>query len=238
MKKPTCQCRRRGFEPRVRKHCAGEHGYPLQYSCLENLTDRGTLWATVHIVTKSRTQQRITTIKKLDNRKEYRISSICFSYFCVKEITHNLICIQLFHIFYYYSIFVWYAFVLSCLSKIRSPYLTFTLRSVGFLMETGARGNGQGASKEAVRTDAVVKPQELSEPTKFLPLILIKSIQYCQPSARPQGIEGRDLYTRLKMGGQENINSIHQQYSRMKMYKKYVKSWCWQGGWSKVRHSV
>ena len=27
-------------------------------------------------------------------------------------------------------------------------------------METGARGNGQGASKEAVRTDAVVKPQE------------------------------------------------------------------------------
>ena len=33
----------------------GEHGNPLQYSCLENLTDRGALWATVHGITKSRT---------------------------------------------------------------------------------------------------------------------------------------------------------------------------------------
>ena len=31
-------------------------GYLLQYSCLENPTDRGTLWATVHGVTKSRTR--------------------------------------------------------------------------------------------------------------------------------------------------------------------------------------
>ena len=29
------------------------HGYPLQYSCLENSTDRGTWRATVHGVTKS-----------------------------------------------------------------------------------------------------------------------------------------------------------------------------------------
>ena len=27
--------------------------YPLQYSCLENSTDRGAWWATVHGVTKS-----------------------------------------------------------------------------------------------------------------------------------------------------------------------------------------
>ena len=26
----------------------GGHGHPLQYSCLENLMDRGALWATVH----------------------------------------------------------------------------------------------------------------------------------------------------------------------------------------------
>ena len=137
IRKPTCQCRRRGLDPCARKHPAGGHGHPLQNSCLENPTDRGTLWATVHMVTKSRTQQRITTIKNnLDNKKEYRISSICFSYFCVKIITHNLICGQLFHIFYYNNIFVWYGFVLSCLSKIRSPYLTFTLRSIGFLTET------------------------------------------------------------------------------------------------------
>ena len=29
---------------------------PLQYSCLENPTDRGALWATVHVVTKNQTQ--------------------------------------------------------------------------------------------------------------------------------------------------------------------------------------
>ena len=30
--------------------------HPLQYSCLENSTDRGAWWATAHRVTKSRTQ--------------------------------------------------------------------------------------------------------------------------------------------------------------------------------------
>ena len=31
-------------------------GNPLQYSCLKNPMDRGAWWATVHVVTKSRTQ--------------------------------------------------------------------------------------------------------------------------------------------------------------------------------------
>ena len=34
----------------------GGHGKPLQYSCLENLMDRGAWWATVHGVAKSRTR--------------------------------------------------------------------------------------------------------------------------------------------------------------------------------------
>ena len=33
----------------------GGRGNPLQYSCLENPTDRGAWWATVHGVAKSRT---------------------------------------------------------------------------------------------------------------------------------------------------------------------------------------
>ena len=33
-----------------------EIGYPLQYSCLENSTYRGGWWATVHGITKNRTQ--------------------------------------------------------------------------------------------------------------------------------------------------------------------------------------
>ena len=34
----------------------GGHGDPLQYSCLDNLMDRGAWWAIVHGVTKSWTQ--------------------------------------------------------------------------------------------------------------------------------------------------------------------------------------
>ena len=34
----------------------GEHGNPLQYSCLENPMDRGPWQATVHGVAKSRTK--------------------------------------------------------------------------------------------------------------------------------------------------------------------------------------
>ena len=33
----------------------GEHGYPLQYSCLETPMDREALWARVHWVAKSQT---------------------------------------------------------------------------------------------------------------------------------------------------------------------------------------
>ena len=40
----------------------GAHGNPLQYSCLENLMNRGASWATVHRVTKSHTRlKRLTT---------------------------------------------------------------------------------------------------------------------------------------------------------------------------------
>jgi len=33
----------------------GEHGNPLQYSCLENPMDRGAWWVTVHKIAKSHT---------------------------------------------------------------------------------------------------------------------------------------------------------------------------------------
>ena len=47
-KEPACQCRR------CKRH-RFNHGSPLQYSCLENLMDRGAWRATVHGVAKSRT---------------------------------------------------------------------------------------------------------------------------------------------------------------------------------------
>ena len=45
-----------GSIPGLGKSPGGEHGNPLQYSCLENPMDRGTWWATVHGVAKSQTR--------------------------------------------------------------------------------------------------------------------------------------------------------------------------------------
>ena len=58
-KESACQCRRckrRGFDPWVEKISWSRHGNPLQYSCLENLTDSRAWWATAHGVAQSRTQ--------------------------------------------------------------------------------------------------------------------------------------------------------------------------------------
>ena len=47
-----------GSVPGSGRSPGGEHGNPLQYSCLENPMDRGTWQATVHGVTKSQTQMK------------------------------------------------------------------------------------------------------------------------------------------------------------------------------------
>ena len=48
--------KRHGSIPELRRPSGGGHGNPLQYSCLENPTDGGAWWATVHGVAKSRTR--------------------------------------------------------------------------------------------------------------------------------------------------------------------------------------
>ena len=45
-----------GLIPGSGKSPGGEHGNPLQYSCLENPIEKGAWQATVHGVTKSLTQ--------------------------------------------------------------------------------------------------------------------------------------------------------------------------------------
>ena len=47
-----------GLIPGSRRSPGGEHGKPLQYSCLENPMERGAWWAIVHRVEESRTQLR------------------------------------------------------------------------------------------------------------------------------------------------------------------------------------
>ena len=47
--------RNAGLIPESGRAPGGEHGNPLQYSCLENPRDRGAWWATVHRVMQSQT---------------------------------------------------------------------------------------------------------------------------------------------------------------------------------------
>ena len=55
-KEPACNSGDLGSIPGSGRSPGGGCGNPLQYSCLENLMDRGAWWATVHGVAKSRTR--------------------------------------------------------------------------------------------------------------------------------------------------------------------------------------
>ena len=63
-KESTCWHRRCRLNPWAGKIPGGGNGNPLQYSCLENCTDRGAWWATIHGVAESDTPEHArTTIK-------------------------------------------------------------------------------------------------------------------------------------------------------------------------------
>ena len=64
-KEPACQCRRLrdvGLIPKSGRSPGGWHGYPLQYSCLENPMDRGAWRAIAHAVAKSQTRLKRLTM--------------------------------------------------------------------------------------------------------------------------------------------------------------------------------
>ena len=48
VKNPPANARDSGWIPGLAKFPGEGIGYPLQYSCLENLMDRGTWWATLY----------------------------------------------------------------------------------------------------------------------------------------------------------------------------------------------
>ena len=51
-----------GSTPELGRSPGGGHGNPLQYSCLENPTDRGAWWVKVHRIKKSQTRlKRLST---------------------------------------------------------------------------------------------------------------------------------------------------------------------------------
>ena len=52
VKSPPANAREMGLISCPGRSPGGQHGKPLQYSCLENPMDRGAWWATTHGVTK------------------------------------------------------------------------------------------------------------------------------------------------------------------------------------------
>ena len=80
-----------GFIPGSGRSPRGRHGNPLQYSCSENPMDRGTWWATIHGVAKSRmwlkrlaphSPKSLTAIWDL----VFSIQSICRTHFIFSQI--------------------------------------------------------------------------------------------------------------------------------------------------------
>ena len=63
-KESACNAGDLGSIPGLRRSPGGGQGNPLQCSCLENPTDRGAWWATVHRVAKCRTRLSNFTLPK------------------------------------------------------------------------------------------------------------------------------------------------------------------------------
>ena len=95
-KESTCNVGDLGSIPGLGRSPGAGQGNPLQYSCLENLMDRGAWRATVNGVAKSQTWLNTSTIQSqinysvnriLQNLRELRRSHpLCFKYFSTHEL--------------------------------------------------------------------------------------------------------------------------------------------------------
>ena len=82
-KEPTCRrVKRYGFDLWMGKILGGGHGNPLQYSCPENLMDRGDWQATVHGVVKNWTQlKQLSMHTQANYRWFFFLAWLCISIF-------------------------------------------------------------------------------------------------------------------------------------------------------------
>ena len=71
-KESACNAGDPGSIPASGRSPRGGYGNPLQYSCLENLMDRGAWWATVHRVAKSQTRLKQLGMHAEDTLKPYQ----------------------------------------------------------------------------------------------------------------------------------------------------------------------
>ena len=69
VKNPPDNAGDRGLIPGSGRSPGGQHGYPFQWSSLENPMDRGAWWATVHWVSKSQTTTEATLHARMDQNE-------------------------------------------------------------------------------------------------------------------------------------------------------------------------
>ena len=74
----TCNARDQGSIPGLGKSPGGGHSNPLQYSCLEIPMDRGTWWAIVHGVAKSRTRLKRHGMHTVEKSFSRELMQYCF----------------------------------------------------------------------------------------------------------------------------------------------------------------
>ena len=67
-----------GLIPKLGRPLGGGHGYPLQYSCLENPKDRGVWAAAVYGITKSWTQLKRLSMYACSNFMNPQICLLVF----------------------------------------------------------------------------------------------------------------------------------------------------------------
>ena len=97
-KESACNAQDAGSVPGWGRSPGGGHGNPLQYSWLENPMDRGPWWATVHRVTKSRTQLKWLSPSCVV------IFEDTAAYWEIKD--HPILCRRIVEVFF----FRWYSF--------------------------------------------------------------------------------------------------------------------------------
>ena len=121
-KETACQCRRgnrHGFDPWLGRSPGGRNGKLLQYSCLENSTDRGAWQATVHGVAKSDMTEGLTHTHTHTHTHSWESPLITLNiwYHCVSNCT------------VFYTVPLTFHFLDSCLSLHLGLYKNLTFSS-------------------------------------------------------------------------------------------------------------